>query len=103
MNADARKDILVFLRNSDGLLEIVRMWVARPDVQHRRNARFPGTLYDFVTVVIELRTVDMAVGIDQDHLAVNLTLRSESSATFSDSSSDATIEKVIEYSRTKVA
>ena len=54
MNTHRRIDILILFRDSHGPSEIIRTRITRPDIQHRRNARVPRTLYDLVTVGIKL-------------------------------------------------
>src|SRR4030095_8381084 len=67
MYADASEYILVLLGNSDRLSQIVRVRIARPDIQHRDDARFRRALDNLIPIAVKGLSVNMAMGIDEGH------------------------------------
>lgn len=61
VNADRRINIVVLFRDIDCSPKIVRIRIARTDIQHRRDTGLGRPLNYLVTVAVELFAVDMAV------------------------------------------
>jgi hypothetical protein len=64
MYADGRENTFISFRCVNSPPKIISPRVASPDIQHRRDPRFPSSPHHLITVTVKLFAVDMAVRIN---------------------------------------